>query len=152
MRASPDVSLEACGFLQEHAGVIDMGPNFRGVSVRDEDGRILAVIGLTGWAGSTATVNVACVNPYALLPAMRLIAKLGVEGLKVTVGLAYVDSARREWLKALAAIGFREVTRIRLGMDGTRDLVLLEIRPESCRFYKRKRRITAMRHVQMEAR
>jgi hypothetical protein len=127
---------DATVFLFKSLG-IDIGPCLRMIEARNDRDELLGVVGFNNWMGGSCSAHVAIQDPRAFLPLFRhaLRYTFGQLGLKAVIG--YVNSSRTRWLEGhYRVLGYTHVaTIVNGGLKGD-DLVVLELRPESCRMWQ----------------
>lgn len=112
-------------------------PNFRAIEALDGE-RIVGMVGFDGWTPGSCMMHVAIEKPIAvrrlLRPAFGLVFDPRPRGFDFAVVTGSVLSTNEAALKLDLHLGFREVARIRDGWERGIDVVLLEMRRESCRW------------------
>ena len=100
--------------------------------------QILGAVGLGGRMGRTfGSISIALETTRVALPLVRAAAILLFGELHAAAGYVTIGSRRYRWIHSLKrAIGFKEVDRVRSGMGGSEDLVILKLTPERCKPYQ----------------
>jgi hypothetical protein len=100
-----------------------------------DDGGLLGGMGFGGRMGKTwGSISIALVEHRAAIPLIRASACWLFGAQEARAGYATISSRRSEWIDSLVrTVGFREVDRVRAGINHKEDLVILKLTPETCR-------------------
>ena len=118
---------------QDSAGYI-IGSEFRGISARSERGTLLAVIGFDHWTPSSAQIHSWISNPMALrehILTREVFKYIFVQSNRsVVFGVTPAHLSRA--LSLNKRIGLKEIYRVKDGWDLGVDMVIQEMRKETC--------------------
>lgn len=136
------LSIEACsqediGLYEQHTGYLADRTQFRGIKAV-KDGKILGIIGCDYWTPAAVQMHVWIGSPAALRGGIFLREAFGyvfkTNGKKVAFGI--IPSDNEKALKFIRNVGFKEITRLQDGWDSGIDMVINEIRPDTCRWIR----------------
>lgn len=119
-------------WIAERAHLV-IGDTFSAIEAVDKKGLIAGMVGYDGWTPNSCCLHIALDRPIALRA-------LVCEGFATvwrtgrTVALASVLGTNERSLNLVRHLGFREKTRIHDGWMKGVDLVLFEMRRETCRW------------------
>ena len=116
---------------------------FRAIMAVKDDGEIAGMVGYDLWTETSCVMHIALENPAAfrtlLVPAFEYPFVQG--GKKVVLAMVRGDNEKSRRL--CDHVGFREVYRVRDGIEAGVDMVLYEMRREECRWIGQKLRRAA---------
>lgn len=133
--------MEHYPWIAERAGLV-VGPSFRAIEAVDASGRILAMVGYDGWLGpecaagrpNACSLHVALEHPAALRHVLRHGFEIPFVRLGIQLVTCMVLSSNERSLTLVRRLGFRETMRgVGWWAPGV-DMVLFEMRRESCRW------------------
>lgn len=129
VRAAPPAHY---AWLVEKTGCV-LTSDFRAIEAVDSAGAIRGMVGYCNWAKNSVVVHIALGAG-----AGRALLKPGFsypfEEADRRVLIGFVSAGNQMALRLDKHLGFREVARIREGHSDGKDLVILELRREDCRF------------------
>lgn len=120
-------------WLLDRAQVV-ASPAFRGIEAIDDFGKIHGMAGFDGWTANSVVVSIALDNPGAFRHLVHAIFEFAFVQARRGVVLATVKGSNTRSRKLCEHVGFREVYKIRDGVDVGEDLILFEMRREECRW------------------
>lgn len=128
---------EEFSHLTERTGYVP-GSGFRGI-VADAGGRVVGFVGFDGWTPGAVWMHVTVDAPGACRGLLRAAFSYAFEETGRTVALGSVRAGNAASLRLAQRLGFRECGRLRDAWAPGEDVVLLEMRRESCRWLEAKR-------------
>lgn len=117
-------------------------PQLRAIEAVDGD-RILGMVGYDGWMPNACAIHVAVESPIALRRLIRPGFGIPFVEAKLGVVLAWVLGTNEKSLRLTRRLGFREKMRLRDGWDRGVDLVMFEMRRETCEWIPQEHRRAA---------
>lgn len=124
---------EDCAYLTERTGYVP-GSGFRSVVARRPDGSLAGFVGFDGWTPGAAWMHVATDAPGACRGLLRAAFSYVFEECGRSVALGSVRAGNARSLALAKRLGFSEVARLRDAWAPGEDVVLFEMRRESCRW------------------
>ena len=124
-------------WLVDRAGC-DITPGFKAIKAVDEAGKIHGMIGYGNWTANACVMHIALENPAALRGLLAWCFRYPFEQCGRNVALATVRAKNVRSVRLCRRVGFREVYRIRDGIEVGEDMVIFEMRSEDCRWVLRK--------------
>ena len=113
----------------------------------DLDGSILGAVGMGGRMGRAwGSVSAAFADPRAALPLVRAAVAWTFGYQDAQAAYVTISTKRTNWIQSLVrVIGFREVDRVKGGINSREDLIILKVTPETCRPWQQElRKLTRM--------
>jgi hypothetical protein len=113
-----------------------VGEHFRGIKAVSPNGVLLGMVGFDHWTPASVQIHVWIDSPLALK---------GYALIKESLRYAFVQAGKKlivgvtpsnlpKALKFNAHIGFKQIAVIRDGWDVGVDMIITEMRPDSCRW------------------
>lgn len=121
------------GWLVERAGC-ELTPGFKAIKAVDAQGRIHGMVGYSGWTANMVIMHIALDHPAAFRSLLEWAFKYPFEQAGRSVALATVRETNLRSMALCAKVGFKELCRVRDGVEPGEDMVLFEMRREDCRW------------------
>jgi hypothetical protein len=125
------------GWLVERAGC-DITTGFKAIKVIDDSGKIHGMVGYGNWTANAVVLTIALDNPLALREVLKWGFRYPFEQCNRGIALAVVRGNNKRSLSLCRKVGFREVYRVKDGIDIGEDMVMFQMRREDCRYIARK--------------
>ena len=125
------------GWLVERAGC-DITTGFKAIKVVDDAGKIHGMVGYGNWTANAVVLTIALDNPVALREILKWAFRYPFEQCNRGIALAVVRGNNKRSLSLCRKVGFREVYRVKDGIDVGEDMVMFQMRREDCRYIARK--------------
>ena len=111
------------------------GPEMKAIIAFDpQTGKVGGMAGFDGWTNNSVVMSVALDSPIALRRIVHAAFEYAFLQAKKGVALATVKGSNTRSLALCRKVGFREVYRVRDGIEVGEDLVIFEMRREECRW------------------
>ena len=124
-------------WLVERAGC-DITTGFKAIKVVDEKGKIHGMVGYGNWTANAVVLTIALDNPAALREVLKWGFRYPFEQCGRGIALAMVRGKNKRSLSLCNKVGFREVYRVKDGIEVGEDMVMFQMRREDCRYIARK--------------
>ena len=124
-------------WLVERSGC-DITPGFKAIKVVDAEGKIHGMVGYGNWTANAVVLTIALDNPAALREILKWGFRYPFEQCGRGIALAMVRGKNKRSLSLCNKVGFREVYRVKDGIDIGEDMVMFQMRREDCRYIARK--------------
>ena len=124
-------------WLVERSGC-DITPGFKAIKVVDAKGKIHGMVGYGNWTANAVVLTIALDNPAALREVLKWGFRYPFEQCGRGIALAMVRGKNKRSLSLCNKVGFREVYRVKDGIDIGEDMVMFQMRREDCRYIARK--------------
>jgi hypothetical protein len=108
----------------------------RGIAAVGADGRIRAMFVFDLWSHNAAEAHILVESPIALRPLMRAAARWFFLEQGKGVLMGRVRASNTKAMRLDKHLGFREAYRIRDGAKQGEDMLLVEMRRETCKWLK----------------
>ena len=124
-------------WLVERSGC-DITPGFKAIKVVDAEGKIHGMVGYGNWTANAVVLTIALDNPAALREVLKWGFRYPFEQCGRGIALAVVRGRNKRSLSLCNKVGFREVYRVKDGIEVGEDMVMFQMRREDCRYIARK--------------
>jgi len=124
-------------WLVERSGC-DITPGFKAIKVVDSEGKIHGMVGYGNWTANAVVLTIALDNPAALREVLKWGFRYPFEQCNRGIALAMVRGKNKRSLSLCNKVGFREVYRVKDGIEVGEDMVMFQMRREDCRYIARK--------------
>ena len=124
-------------WLVERSGC-DITPGFKAIKVVDAEGKIHGMVGYGNWTANAVVLTIALDNPAALREVLKWGFRYPFEQCNRGIALAMVRGKNKRSLSLCNKVGFREVYRVKDGIEVGEDMVMFQMRREDCRYIARK--------------
>ena len=124
-------------WLVERSGC-DITPGFKAIKVVDGKGKIHGMVGYGNWTANAVVLTIALDNPAALREMLKWGFRYPFEQCGRGIALAMVRGKNKRSLSLCNKVGFREVYRVKDGIEVGEDMVMFQMRREDCRYIARK--------------
>ena len=124
-------------WLVERAGC-DITTGYKAIKVVDDTGKIHGMVGYGNWTANAVVLTIALDNPAALREVLKWGFRYPFEQCNRGIALAVVRGNNKRSLSLCRKVGFREVYRVKDGIDIGEDMVMFQMRREDCRYIARK--------------
>lgn len=124
---------EDFAWIAERTGCVP-GPGFRAIKVVDSRGKIRGMVGYDGWTENAVQAHMAVDTPVAWRSLVRPAFSYPFEEAGRGIILATISARNLRSVHLALRFGFRLLHRIKDGQAVGRDLLLLEMRREQCRW------------------
>jgi len=124
-------------WLVERSGC-DITPGFKAIKVVDGKGKIHGMVGYGNWTANAVVLTIALDNPAALREVLKWGFRYPFEQCGRGIALAMVRGKNKRSLSLCNKVGFREVYRVKDGIEVGEDMVMFQMRREDCRYIARK--------------
>jgi RimJ/RimL family protein N-acetyltransferase len=114
--------------------------NSRAIEAVDDAGRIAGMVAYYGWTPNACWMHVAIDSPAACRGLLRTAFEYPFNETGRGVVLALIAASNPKSLGLASRLGFSEVARILGGWGDYTDLILLQMRRESCRWISQQRK------------
>ena len=121
------------GWLVERSGC-DITPGFKAIKVVDDNGKIHGMVGYGNWTANAVVLTIALDNPAALREVLKWGFRYPFEQCNRVIALAMVRGKNKRSLSLCNKVGFREVYRVKDGIEVGEDMVMFQMRREDCRW------------------
>lgn len=105
--------------------------------VAEEDGQIVGMVAFDAWTENAAQAHMAVVHPGVWLRLLRPGFHYVFEQAKKGILVGVIPSHNEASVRFSMGLGFKPIARIRDGWAPNDDMVMLEMRRETCRFLGR---------------
>ena len=119
------------GWLVERSGC-DITPGFKAIKVVDDSGKIHGMVGYGNWTANAVVLTIALDNPAALREVLKWGFRYPFEQCGRGIALAMVRGKNKRSLSLCNKVGFREVYRVKDGIEAGEDMVMFQMRREDC--------------------
>lgn len=113
---------------------LSISPAMRAIKAVDDAGTIHGMVAYDGWMPNSVCIHIALDNPLALRSLLKPGFGIPFDEFRLGVVVATVLSDNGKSLALVPKLGFRELTRIKDGYKPGIDVVLFEMRRETCRW------------------
>jgi hypothetical protein len=124
---------EEYAWLVERAGC-DITTGYKAIKFVDEVGKIHGMVGYGNWTANAVVLTIALDNPAALREVLKWGFRYPFEQCGRRIALAVVRGNNKRSLSLCSKVGFREVYRVKDGIDVGEDMVFFQMRREDCRW------------------
>ena len=119
------------GWLVERTGCeITLG--YKAIKVVDDACKIHGMVGYGNWTANAVVMTIALDNPAALREVLKWGFRYPFEQCNRGIALAVVRGNNKRSLALCNKVGFREVYRVKDGIDIGEDMVMFQMRREDC--------------------
>jgi len=118
-------------WLVERSGC-DITPGFKAIKVVDDSGKIHGMVGYGNWTANAVVLTIALDNPAALREVLKWGFRYPFEQCGRGIALAMVRGKNKRSLSLCNKVGFREVYRVKDGIEAGEDMVMFQMRREDC--------------------
>ena len=112
----------------------DITAGFKAIKVVDEAGTIHGMVGYGSWTANAVMLHIALDNPVALREILKWGFRYPFEQCGRGIALASVRAKNEKSMRLCRKVGFREVYRVKDGIEVGEDMVLFQMRREDCRY------------------
>jgi RimJ/RimL family protein N-acetyltransferase len=130
------------GWLVERAGC-DISTGFKAIKFVDDTGKIHGMVGYGNWTANAVVLTIALDNPAALREVLKWGFRYPFEQCGRGIALAVVRGKNKRSLSLCNKVGFREVYRVKDGIDVGEDMIFFQMRREECRWIPKEARKVA---------
>lgn len=121
------------GWLTERSGYTP-GAGFRALEVVDAGGRVRAMAGFDGWTPAAVWLHVVVESPAAARPLLHAAFDYAFHQCSRHLVLGLVRASHTRLLRMADRVGFKVVHRLPGAWEAGEDMVVLQLRRESCRW------------------
>jgi RimJ/RimL family protein N-acetyltransferase len=124
-------------WLIERTGC-DVTVGYKAIKIVDATGKIHGMVGYGNWTANSVVLTIALDNPAALRETLKWAFRYPFEQCGRGIALAMVRGKNKRSLSLCNKVGFREVYRVKDGIEIGEDMVMFQMRREDCRYIARK--------------